>query len=525
MPTRRRALFALEMSQKAAHRDGPVALRPAALSAASVAGSGASAEGAVALPQPAAPSLGRVPVPRIRIVVSPLAGRIALGSIVAAVFAVVAFATAGPSVLVPRSDQVFPAWDAGPLHALFAGLPNNVLALSYGLSAVVILMTLAYGVVLAAARTLSTRAIVISVLAIHALVLLSPPLQLTDLFNYIGYARLGALHHLNPYTHVIGAEAHDPVFRFATWHNLHSPYGPLFTAATYLLPVASLSASYWLLKVVTVLASLAFLGLLWRCAVQLGRDPRIVLALVALNPIYIVYALGGFHNDFFMLLPSMAAIVLITGQPRDEAESRWRDLGAGAVLMLAVTVKFTAVLLLPFLLLAVGSGRRRIRILAGAALGAIPLAAISVALFGLSLPNLQDQSTLLTAFSIPNVVGLALGIGGGTPLLLRFADAAVVVAVLLLLRRRSDWLSRAGWATLALIASLAWLMPWYLIWLAPLAALGASPALRRAMLALTVFLVLTFIPATGIYLSNHGLDPLGTPAGHASTVLQHKLSR
>jgi hypothetical protein len=200
--------------------------------------------------------------------------------------------------------------------------------------------------------------------------------------------------------------------------------------------------------------------------------------------------------------------------------------------MLAVAVKFTAVLLLPFLLLAVGSWGRRARILTGALLGVVPLAALSVAVFGLSLPNLQDQSTLLTAFSIPNVVGLALGIGGGTPLLLRVADVGVVVAVLLLatgfVRGRGhhgDWMSRAGWATLALIASLAWLMPWYLIWLAPLAALGASPALRRATLALTVFLVLTFIPATGIYLANHGIDPLGTKAGHASSALQHKLSR
>jgi hypothetical protein len=173
-----------------------------------------------------------------------------------------------------------------------------------------------------------------------------------------------------------------------------------------------------------------------------------------------------------------------------------------------------------------------VRILLGALLGAIPLAAMSVALFGLSLPNLQDQSTLLTAFSIPNVVGLALGIGGGTPLLLRVADVGVLVAVVLLATgfgrgadKRADWISRAGWATLALIASLAWLMPWYLIWLAPLAALGSSPALRRATLALTVFLVLTFIPATGIYFANHGINPLGTHAGHKSSALQHKLSR
>jgi alpha-1,6-mannosyltransferase len=445
------------------------------------------------------------------------------------VLAVVAFATAGPSVLVPRSDEVFPLWEAGPLHALFGGLPNNQLTLAYGLSGLLVLLAVAYGVVVAAARTLSMRAIVITVLAIHALLLLSAPLQLTDVFNYIGYGRLGALHHLNPYTHVIGGEIHDPIYRFATWHNLHSPYGPLFTAATYLLPVGSLSVSYWLLKIVTVLASLAFLALLWRCARNLGRDPRVVVALVALNPIYIIYAVGGFHNDFFMLVPSTAAIALLTAPVRDGADTRWRDLGVGGVLMLAVAVKFTAILLLPFLLVAAGSRARASRIAIGAVLGAIPLAALSLAVFGLSLPNLQDQSTLLTAFSIPNVVGLGLGVGGGTPLLLRIADVAVVGIVVLLLAdrigRRGDWVSRAGWATLALIASLAWLMPWYLIWLAPLAALGASPALRRAFLGLTVFLVLTFMPATGIYFASHGIDPMATPAGHASSKLQHKLSR
>jgi hypothetical protein len=497
-----------------------------------VTGSTAStAEGAVALPTPA-PTLGKLTLPRVRIVAGPLAGRIALVSIVLGVLAVVAFATAGPSVLVPRSDQVFPGWESGPLHALFSGLPNgNQLTVSYGLSVLLVLMAVAYGVVLAAWRALSKRAIVITIVAIHVLLLLSPPLQLTDMFNYLGYARLGALHDLNPYAHVIRATVHDPIFRLATWHNLHSPYGPLFTAITYLLPIGSLSLSYWLLKTVTVLGSLAFLGLLWLCAVNLRRDPRLVLALVALNPIYIMYAVGGFHNDFFMLVPATAAIALLTAPPRDGTEPRWRDLGAGAVLMLAVAVKFTAVLLLPFLLLAVDSRRRRLRILAGAALGAIPLALMSLALFGLSLPNLQDQSTLLTDFSIPNVVGLALGVGGGTPLLLRVADAAVVVTVVVLVARgfgggrRGDWISRAGWATLALIASLAWLMPWYLIWLAPLAALGTSRALRVALLALTAFLLVTFMPATGIYLSNHGIDPLATSAGHASSLFQHKLSR
>ena len=92
---------------------------------------------------------------------------------------------------------------------------------------------------------------------------------------------------------------------------------------------------------------------------------------------------------------------------------------------------------------------------------------------------------------------MLIGIGGGTPGLLEIAKVGLVVAVVLLLRRRGDWLSHAGWATLALLVSLAWLMPWYIIWLAPLAALGTSTRLRRATLALTVFLISTFVPPPG----------------------------
>ncbi len=72
--------------------------------------------------------------------------------------------------------------------------------------------------------------------------------------------------------------------------------------------------------------------------------------LVGLNPIYLVYAVGGFHNDFFMLVPAIGAVALLLSR---------RDRAAGAVLMLAVAVKFTAILLLPFLLVGGGARRRR----------------------------------------------------------------------------------------------------------------------------------------------------------------------
>ncbi|MBV9310974.1 MAG: DUF2029 domain-containing protein, partial [Solirubrobacterales bacterium] len=427
----------------------------------------------------------------------------------------VAFATAQQSVLVPRSYLGFPHWESGPLHFLFSWLTNNSNALNVGLSVLALLMTLAYGFALLAIRSFSLRTLVLVIVGLHALLLLSPPLQLTDLFNYLGYARLGAVHHLNPYTHGIASEMHDPIYRFASWHRLHSPYGPLFTAISYPIGLLPLPVAYWALKLVAVLTSLAFVGLVWKCAVLLGRDPRFALVFVALNPIYLIYEVGGFHNDFFMLIPSLGAIVLLLSH---------RDRAAGAALMFAVAVKFNAILLLPFLLIAARPPERRLRLLGGVVLAAVPLIGLSIALFGFTLPNLQDQSTLLTDLSVPNLFGLAIGVGGGTPGVLRAANVVLVLVVLACLRRKHDWLSSAGWSTLALVASLAWLVPWYIVWVLPLAALGTSVRLRRATLAFTVFLVLSFIPETGILLINHGINPMGSSVGQASKALQRRLA-
>jgi hypothetical protein len=480
-----------------------------------VAGAGAGpTDGTVALPSVRA-FFGRrsLPIPRVRI--GPIAGRIAIGVLIVATLAVVVVAASGPSVLVPRSRIVFPGWDAGPFHSLLSSEFTNPNTVGLGFSAVLLAMIVAYGVALAAVRSLSMWLIAAAVVVLHVILLMGPPLQLNDVWNYLGYARLGALHEFNPYTHVIKQEFFDPVYAFSTWHNLRSPYGSLFTALTYPLAFLSLPVAYWSLKAATVLLSLCFIALVWQCARQLGRDPRFAVVFVALNPIYLIYAVGGFHNDFFMLVPSMGAISLMLAR---------RDRASGAALVLAIAVKFTAVLLLPFLLIAVRTRERQLRFIVGAALAAIPMIALSLALFGLSLPNLSDQASLLTDFSIPNVVGLLIGIGGGSPGLLRIMSAGVVVVVAYEIYRRRDWLTGAGWSTFALLASLAWLVPWYVIWLLPLAALAVSPGLRRTALAFTVFLVLTFMPAAQIYMSAHGINPLGSSVGQASRSHQEKLA-
>jgi hypothetical protein len=451
---------------------------------------------------------------RLRLAPGPLAGRVALGAQVAVAFIVVMFTSARESAIVPQSSLTYPSWMAGPLHGVFGGLTNNTSTLNLMFTLALLVTLVTYGVVLASARTLSMRTIWVSAAALVVIMLMGPPLLLTDIFNYLGYARLGALHHLNPYTHVIGAISHDPVYLLSTWRNYHSPYGELFTAITYPIGLLPLGVGYWILKALTVLAALAFLWVVSVCARQLGRDPRFAVASIAFNPLFVIYAIGGFHNDFFMLLPFTAAIALLLAR---------RDRAAGAALMLAVGVKYTAVLLLPFMLLALPTTNRRVRVLQGAALAAIPLAVGSLLLFGSTLANVSQQARILTNFSIPQVVGLLLGFGGATSALLAIADGLVVAVVVYLLWRRRDWLASAGWATLALIASLSWLMPWYILWALPFAALAGSARLRRSSLALTVFLVLTFVPNLWVYMEHHHINPLRSPYGRSAAALQKRL--
>ena len=505
------------MRQDTGHVDGSPVL--ASSTGPGVLASGAAtadpADGAVALPRLSSPRLPRfVRWPQVEL--GPRAGRIALATITLAALVMVLFSTHGPTILVPRASQIFSSWEAGPLYHLIGDVKVGARATNYALSGLIVILLVAYLAALAALRTLPMRMIVACIVAVHLILLLAPPFQLTDMGNYLGYARLGGLHGLNPYTHVIGQEMHDPIFHLATWLNLHSPYGELFTALSYPLAFVPIPVAYWIVKVITVALSLVLIAIVCTCVRRLGRDPRYSAVLLGLNPIYLIYAVGGFHNDFFMLVPAIGAVALFLAR---------RDRAAGAALMLAVAVKFSAVLLLPFLLAAAWPVRQRVRdVILGAVAAVIPLAVMSLLLFGLSLPNLSDQSTLLTPFSFPNLFGYFIGVGGGTSGVLRLANLALIVVVVLLVRRRGDWVSHAGWATVALIASLAWVMPWYVIWVLPLAAIGSSVRLRRTALALTVFLVLVFLPSSGKFWSLIHFNPLSGSAGQASQTLQGKLS-
>ena len=77
---------------------------------------------------------------------------------------------------------------------------------------------------------------------------------------------MGALHGLDPYTHVAAEAPADPVFPFVGWPFQHSPYGPLFTLASYAIAPLGLAAGCGRCKAIAVASSLGAVALIARAA-------------------------------------------------------------------------------------------------------------------------------------------------------------------------------------------------------------------------------------------------------------------
>ena len=122
----------------------------------------------------------------------------------------------------------------------------------------------------------------------------------------------------------------------------------------------------------------------------------------------------------------------------------------------------------------------------------------------------------MTNVSVPNLIGLSLGSGGETESLHLVLSAALGIAVLLACIqawRRRDSVTACGWASVALLVTLSWVLPWYVLWVLPLAALSSSRRLRAAALALGVYLIIAWAPASGLLWNAIGFHPEKTSLG------------
>lgn len=409
-------------------------------------------------------------------------GTAALAAIVAISLRVAAAAASHASFLVPSGRRTgYPTWMRGPLrHLGESTLPLRSFIV------LMTLMALAWLVALACASALPRWVVVTGLLVATAVVTLAPPLLSSDVFNYIAYGRMG-VHGIDPYTHGPAAIASDAVYPYTghLWKHDPSAYGPLFTLISYAFAPLSLAGTFWALKIVTGLASVGCAAFVWLAARRAGRDPAVAATFVALNPLVLVYAVGGAHNDMLMVLFLALALWL--------ALRRAAGL-AGASVVTAMAVKLSAGLLLPFLLI---GARPRRRALLGTALAAAIAGGVTLAVFGTTPLNMakvlsQQQHFNWIVVSVPAFVGHYLGLGHVTTEtrhLMVGVFAASAVALLARTWAGLGWIEAAAGATFALLVTTGWLLPWYIVWLLPLAALLRRRLLPGVAIALTLLLL------------------------------------
>lgn len=383
--------------------------------------------------------------------------------------------SAGHGGVIPRQPKI--------AHYL-SGLGQK---LSYDTFLIAILaMVACYTGVVLLARAIPPRWAIAGIVLLHAMVLAGPVLLSQDVFSYLGYARLGALHGVNPYLHGPGAASHDPIYTYVgiTWKHVPTAYGPLFTVLSYPLVWLGVNGSLWAMKLLAAAASLGTVWLVWLCARRLGRDPVVPAVILGLNPVLLIYGVGGAHNDLIMALGMIAGVWLVLR----ERDAR----GAGAVIA-GAAVKATAVAVLPFMFL----GRRRLGLIGGTAIGLALFTLVAYVGFGTHaldfVSTLKRQQSFVSTDSFPNEVAHLFGLPGVFPIdrqLLRVALALIVLYLMLRVWRGYDWIAGAGWTMLAIAVTTTWLLAWYTLWALPLAVLARDRRLVWATLAVQLLFVI-----------------------------------
>jgi hypothetical protein len=332
---------------------------------------------------------------------------------------------------------------------------------------------------------------------------IAPVLLSHDIYSYVDYARLGVLHHLDPYVDPPYSEPADPAFAQVTWPEATSAYGPLFTLLTYPLAWLPVGGAVAVLKAVAALSVLGLAALTGRLAAWRGVDPTRAAAFVALNPLVLVHVVGGAHNDGLTMLVAMCGVAAALS-------TRW--VSAGVSFVAAATLKASAAFIAPFALVAAATrrpmglkctyidGNRPVgRLLAGS-LGAAALIALAAYLafgwgwldaFGLAGENQGRTSYMSIPVLFSRLTGLEVDPVRITALLLY---AAAIAYLLAWTWRGGDWVRAAGWAALGLLLATSWLLPWYLIWPLPLAAISRDKPLQLLTLALTAYQLGARIP-------------------------------
>lgn len=362
--------------------------------------------------------------------------------------------------------------------SLFPGEQTLEVLLNYRISA-------AWSVLLAvsfigARRTIgrsSVSLIIGGYLLFSLLLSLYPPLFSSDLFLYALQGRAVSVHGLNPYRVPACLAAADPVLHlvYPPWSCRPPAYGPLLVLLHTL--VASLCGTN-VVALVCGFRALAFLGatvaiaLVYAFLSSRQTDPEKLhraLYLLAWNPVVLIECVNNAHNDIWMVVLGLAALVAI---------ERLQGFLSLVFLTLAVLTKYLYGAIVPLLVLRVwkrGGMRSAHLVVAVAGLALIALLILVVSGAGGAAVALSRHIDVShpAFFNVTILVGSMIGVSLETARGLGLAVGLALIAAALICVR--DVSSCAAWLLVAAALFIPpSLLPWYALWWLPFFVLGGD---------------------------------------------------
>jgi Glycosyltransferase family 87 len=327
-------------------------------------------------------------------------------------------------------------------------------------------------------RAGSLAAVCATAVAIQLVPLAGPLLLSRDVYAYWAYGRLAEDHGTNPYRVAPARFATDPATEAMSpiWRRSDSVYGPVFTAASEGLAEATGASAERSALSYRLLGALGMLALV--AVAALAADPRraFAAAFVGWNPLLALQFAGGGHNDVWMAVLLVGALALA---------ARRREALSGVSWAFAAGLKWLPLALLPLELLA---RRRGLRVAVGAAVTAVAICAGAFALFGTAwLGALLPFAHRRAGFAIPTRLS-HLGLPPWLALL------PLVAALPWLVRSARRGRPRRALATSLLLCASPWVLPWYAVWVVPLAAIEDDGAAWVVALALSAYLLPDRVP-------------------------------
>lgn len=338
--------------------------------------------------------------------------------------------------------------------------------------------------------------------------LLAAPMGSRDVYSYVCQGEMFR-HGIDPYRYGVNALPCTWIDTVSmNWRDTVTPYGPLFIliAAAAVAVGGGLAGAVLILRLAALAGIVAVAVALPPLARRCGIPPQRALWLALAGPLVGAHLLAAPHNDAVMLGLAVVALFLIV---RSGARTSWL-LPAGALLGLAISVKLTALVIVPFAILAAGPLRRAAVTIGGGAAAALMSLAVASGLGWGWIPATGVGTSIIQFTSPPTAVGMTLTYLGKTvhpgfdavPVV-RALAVVLLAATLAYLwwraHRAPDRIRSAlHGAALALAATVLLapvLHPWYLLW--PLTLLAATTRRTTAIMVATVVCAFSVLPDGG----------------------------